>query len=475
MNPHYHIVDWAADHPGLRAGLDLLAAWIDSQMAYGGLPGLSAGIVCDQELIWARGFGLAHLQDARPATPSAIYRIASISKTFTSTAIMQLRDAGKLRLDDPVVAHLPWFAMGGNSAEAPAITLRHLITHTSGLPREAAFPYWLDFQFPSREQLIASLPGQETTYPPETRFKYSNLAVAIAGEVVSAVSGQTYEEYVHSRILDPLGMVSTSVSLPDSQRRRLAAGYTRRLPGVEREITPFTDSDAIAPAANLSSTVEDLAGFISLQFGDGPAGGRQILKGSSLREMHRPHWVFPDWSGARGLGFEVYRHPGRTLVGHGGHVAGYRTQIVFSPDERIGAVVLTNASDGDPMSFTNWIFQHVAPVIAAATKSQPKVGIFQPQWDSYLGRYRNRWSDSQVLRQGEELVLIDPTAENPDGSKYRLVPLDESRFRLEGTDGSGPVGELAVFELGPDGQVERLKIGEGVTFPIQSWVQETES
>ncbi len=221
--------------------------------------------------------------------------------------------------------------------------------------------------------------------------------------------------------------------------------------------------------------MEDLAGFISLQFGDGPAGGRQILKGSSLREMHRPHWVFPDWSGARGLGFEVYRHPGRTLVGHGGHVAGYRTQIVFSPDDRIGAVVLTNASDGDPMSVTNWIFQHVAPVIAEATASPPEIGIFQPQWDSYLGKYRNRWSDSQVLRQGEELVLIDPTAENPDGSRYRLVPVDEGRFRLEGTDGSGPVGELAVFELGPDGRVERLKIGEGVTFPVQSWVQVTES
>ncbi len=102
----------AAD-PGVRSALGLLSAWIESQTAYSGLPGLSIGIVHDQQLVWAAGFGRAGLEPARPATPDTLYRIASITKLFTSTAILQLRDAGKLRLDDPLVEHLPWFPMGG--------------------------------------------------------------------------------------------------------------------------------------------------------------------------------------------------------------------------------------------------------------------------------------------------------------------------------------------------------------------------
>src|SRR5207248_1942829 len=102
-----------------------------------------------------------------PAAPDTLYRIASISKLFTSTAILQLRDRGQLRLDDPVVAHLPWFALEGRGPDDPAITIRHLLTHTSGLPRESAFPYWTDLQFPTREQVVRALPRQRATYPPE--------------------------------------------------------------------------------------------------------------------------------------------------------------------------------------------------------------------------------------------------------------------------------------------------------------------
>src|SRR5262245_29690720 len=189
-----------AQHPEVQSAIRLLEAWIDSQMAYRGLPGMSLGIVHDQDLIWSRGFGFADVERKVPAAPDTVYRIASISKLFTSTAILQLRDRGRLRLDDPVAAHLPWFGLKDHDPEAPAITIGHLLTHTSGLPRESAFPYWTDFHFPTRDQVIETLPQQEVVYPPDTSWKYSNLALTLAGEVVVAASGEAYEEYVRSRI-----------------------------------------------------------------------------------------------------------------------------------------------------------------------------------------------------------------------------------------------------------------------------------
>src|SRR5215468_7395083 len=167
-------------HPDVATQIDLLSAWIEAQMAYSGQPGLAIGLVYDQELVWARGFGYANVEAHVATTPQTIYRIASITKLFTSTAVMQLRDAGVLQLDDPLTKHLPWFSIQQPATDAPPITIRHLLTHTSGLPREAAFPYWTDADaFPTVEQIRATVPHQETVLLPETRWAYSNLALAL--------------------------------------------------------------------------------------------------------------------------------------------------------------------------------------------------------------------------------------------------------------------------------------------------------
>jgi len=198
----------------VRNALKILEAWIESQMAYRQQPGLSIGIVHDQQLIWSKGYGYSDPEKKKQATPKTLYRIASISKLFTSTAIVQLRDAGKLLLDDPIIHYLTWFRIRHPFPDLPTITIRHLLTHSSGLPREAAFPYWTDFQFPTREQVKRSLTEQEIAFPPETQWKYSNLALALVGEIIAEVSGEPYAEYIHRHILEPLEMRSTSVAIP---------------------------------------------------------------------------------------------------------------------------------------------------------------------------------------------------------------------------------------------------------------------
>jgi CubicO group peptidase (beta-lactamase class C family) len=457
-----------ADHPEVRAALDLLTAWTESQMAYAGQPGLSAGIVHEQELIWARGFGWADTAARVAATPDTLYRIASITKLFTATAILQLRDAGRLRLDDPVTQHLPWFALRASAPEGPAITIRHLITHTSGLPRESPFPYWTDARFPSREEVREALARQSAVLPPDTSWKYSNLALTLAGEIVAAVSGVPWAEYVESRVLAPLGMTSTLARTPAPDHPGLARGYGRRLPDGTRAPSPFTDTRGIAPSANMTTSVRDLARFAMLQLRDGPAGGAQVLAGSTLREMHRVHWLDPDWKAGWGLGFRVMRMGERTWVGHGGAVAGFRTQIHVLPASRMAVIVLTNADDGLPLSYVEKAVTWVAPALAAAAPAASPAA-WDPAWERYLGRYRTSWADLQVLRGPEGLAVVDPSQPDPLISRIGLTHVAGDDFRIATKDGYGSHGELVTFELAPDGRVARVRFGQNWATPVRDW------
>jgi D-alanyl-D-alanine carboxypeptidase len=454
--------------PGVPPALDLLSAWIESQIAYSGLPGLSIGIVHDQALVWSRGFGRARLEPARLATPDTLYRIASITKLFTSTAIMQLRDAGKLRLDDPIVEHLPWFRLGRNHPDAPAITIRHLLTHTAGLPREAGFPYWTDGEFPTAPQIQLRLVEQPAALPTETEWKYSNLGLTLAGEIVASVSGRAYPEYVAEHILAPLGMRSTWVTTPPAEHADLATGYTRRLPGESRQAAPHTDCAGITPAANMTTSVTDLARFSMLQFRDGAAGGAQILRGSTLREMQRVHWLEPDWEAGWGLGFRIVRVKGKTYVGHGGSLRGYRTIVHLCPTDRIGVIVLTNADDGNPLPFAEKAFHWVAPAILKAAGPSAPAGP-PPGWERYAGRYRSPWGDAQVLLVDGRLAIIDPSLPDPMLGVIWLHPTAEHTFRGETKIGFGSHNEPVVFIPGDDGRVARLKVGENFLSPVADW------
>jgi D-alanyl-D-alanine carboxypeptidase len=456
-----------AEHPEVASSIKMLEAWIESQMEYRGLPGMSIGIVYNQELIWSKGFGYSDVDNKIPATPQTIYRMASVTKLFTATAIMQLRDEGKLRLEDPISTHLPWFKIRHRFPDAQPITIHHLLTHTSGLPREAAFPYWMENNFPTREQLIESLPTQEAVFAPETRWKYSNLALSLAGEIVAAVSGEPYEVYMEKHVIEPLGMSSTSIIFPEEHRSRLAIAYGRRMPDGKREVRPFMDCKGITPAANLSSTVEDLAHFVAVQMRDGKGGGKQILKGSTLREMHRVHWLEPDWKSGQGLGFQIERDGERTLVGHGGSLAGYRTQVTINLEEKVGVIVLTNADDGNPGFYVKQAFNWVAPAIKKATARPPKVTEPDPEWSHYVGKYRNPWGDTQVLMLNHELVVINPAADNPKDSMLKLIPEGKHTFRITAEKKhSGSIGELVVFQLGSDGKVIRMWAGQNYTYRL---------
>jgi CubicO group peptidase (beta-lactamase class C family) len=456
------------EHPEVASAIDLFEVWVAEQMTYRHQPGVSIGIVHDQELIWARGFGLADIAEERPTGPDTVYRVGSISKTFTAVALMLLRDDGKLRLDDPVRLHLPWLAYQNPFPEGPEITVWNLLTHTSGLPRESAFPYWTDRQFPTPEQMRQALAGQEALFEPGAGYQYSNLAIALAGEVVAATSGESYADFVRRRILEPLGMTRTFVGPPPSDLPERATGYLVSRPDGSRPVGPPTLARGLAAAADISSTVEDLARFVSAQLAAGRPAEERLLRPSTLREMHRVHWLSSGWSSGRGLGFSVWRRDGRTLVGHGGWVAGHRSSIAFDPKTRLGVIVLTNSDEGGPGAYINEALDLIVPAIekASAPVDEPAPALTDP--GRYVGAYHNPWGEvSEVLVRKGRLVIYDhsyPPTDDPTGSLTRLVPDDaEHAFRMEAPPGRR--GTPVVFELREDGRVARVRKGENYLFP----------
>ena len=450
----------AAD-PDVQGAQRLFSAWLEGQMAYRGLPGIVVGVVADQELVWAKGFGYADVRAKKPMTPATKFRMASHSKLFTATAIMQLREQGKLRLDDPVSKYLPWFQVKPAGDDDGPVTIEQLLNHASGLPREAG-DHWTTMSFPTEDEVRKLITDRQAAFAPQVRWKYSNLAYTIAGMVVEQVSGQKWADYVHQHIYQPLGMTASSV---DKNVAGLAVGYGRRLPDGSRDTVPFMDARGMAAATGITSTVEDMAKFVSAQFRNGKMGGRQILSTGSLREMHRVRSLESNWTSGTGIGFGVTRVGNKTYVGHGGGYPGYTTQTSIQLDDKVGVIVLTNTNDSNPGEIARQLMVSVGEAVAKASAQKPKVVAWDPSWARFAGLYRGRFGDSQVVLLNQRLVIITPNAANLQ-NPIALEPLGGGRFRFTAPTGGGPVGEVVRF-VEENGRVVRMITGDSYVDRVQ--------
>jgi CubicO group peptidase (beta-lactamase class C family) len=446
------------DDPRITSALHLLELWLEAQSAYENIPGISMAVVHDQELLWAGGLGYADKEEKKPVTPETIYGIGSISKLFTSIAVLQLRDQGKLRLDDPVVKHLPWFNIKQTYPEGPPITIHGLLTHSSGLPRDADFPYWSApySEFPTGEQIITTLANQATVYPADAHFEYSNLGYALAGEIVTRVSGQDYADYIKQNILVPLGLNDTRPELPEEHKGgRLATGYSSiTRDGIQNKM-PFFQAKGIVPAAGYSSTVIDLARFASWQFRLIGGGKEEVLRANTLKEMQRFQWMDPNTTW--GLGFTVWRSSGKSYVGHGGICAGYRSQLTLQPQEKIAAVFLANSSGVNSWIYAQRACEIVASAIAEALGSPDTAEQPDPALRKYEGTYSSYpWGgESAVLIWKGSLAIVDFPTTNPLGGLEILKHIEGNRFRVIHSDGE-PAAEETVFEMDSSGKVTRI-------------------
>jgi CubicO group peptidase (beta-lactamase class C family) len=459
-----------ADHPRVREATGLIEVWLDAQRAYEGIPGISAAVVHDQEVIWTGATGYADPESGTPATAGTAYSICSISKLFTAIGVMQLRDAGELRLDDQVSDLLPWFDIRDTYEDSPPVTVQGLLTHSSGLPRESEHSYWIEpFDFPTRDEIVQRLDAQEMLYPSDRYYQYSNLGLTLAGEIVAEVSGAPFSEYMRSHILDPLGMRSTwpdigEYPFPD----RLAVGYgSSRRDGSRSRMPPFA-AEGIAPAAGFASTVEDMARFAAWQFDAMESGGDEVLGGNTLREMQRVHWMDPDWKTTRGLGFGVYRNRGVTYVGHSGLCPGFESTIQLYPPDRLAAVVMTNAIGLSPSALAIEMLRLIKPAVVQAIKEQDEArdgatedgrptAEFPPEFRRFVGSYdEDPWGgESAVVPWKDGLAILWLPTMNPLDDLTRLEHVAGNTFRRIRDDGEP--GETYVFIEAGNGRVTGLR------------------
>ena len=433
----------------------LFSAWMEGQLAYRGIPGVAVGVVYDQQLVWSQGFGFADVKNRVPMTPQVKFRIASHSKMFAAIAIMQLREEGRLRLDDPVEKYLPWFKAKPAGDDDGVVTIEQLLSHTSGLQREAG-DHWSSYTFPTEDEIRRLYSDRQAAFAPNVRWKYSNLAFAVAGLVVEQITGQKWATYVQQQMLAPLGMNATSV---DQNVPGLTVPYMRRMPDGSRDVLPFVDARGMAAATGMTSTVDDLAKFVSAQFRRGPRGGAQILSTGSWREMHRVRAVDETWQSGSGLGFDFLRVDNRTWVGHGGGYPGNTTHTLFQLNDKVGVIVLTNTNDSDPRQIAEQLIATVGAAVVKAMPARTPTVAWDPSWARFAGWYRSAMGDSRVVLLNDRLVMISPTSTTV-GTPSTLEPLGGGRFRLMAPGGGSAIGEVVRF-VETNGEVTRMYVGDG--------------
>jgi len=438
--------------------LALVESWLEAQRAYDRVPGLSAAVVLDQELLWSGSSGYADLESKRPASDDTIYGICSISKLFTGIAAMQLRDQGKLHLDDPIDELLPWFNLAQIHEGSPEITLESVLTHSGGLPRESDSPYWMgpNFKFPTSQEVKKRLGEQSTIYPSQRYYQYSNLGLTLVGEIVAEKSGQGFEAYVNEHILEPLRMNDTATGFPtDDREPRIATGYGFSGRDGDFPRMPRYDARGITPAAGFTSTALDHANFASWQFRLLSGKSDDVLDANTLREMQRVRWMDHDWSVARGLAYGVYRLEDRTLVGHGGDCPGFNTRLYLDPVSQYAVITMANRNHVDVSAYAAIIFGilEAGGALAADDGEPPTIAV---ELDAFVGSYDQRpWAgEDMVFLWKDGLAMVTLPTMDPIGEMVQLKHVAGDRFHTVRDDEQA--GHEVLFKRDESGQVTHL-------------------
>src|SRR6266446_1175412 len=442
---------------GIAQALPLLDAWATYSALQQHIPSVALAIVHGDRSVWTKAFGYADVGRKTAATQQTLYRIGSITKTFTALAILQLREAGKLRLDDRVRDHVTTTAIQARNLGVLDVTIRELLTHSSGLQRDLPGTWWTQPSFPEE------FPDHfSATYPSSTEWKYSNVGYALLGEVIAAASGEPWARYLERCVLGPLGMVSTQ-AMPHRDEARLATGYSRPTPGELHVPAQRTDHGAVSPAGGMASTIEDLGRYLAFHMG----GGGSVLGAKSLREMHRPQWLLDDWQTAWGLGMRVRRVDGRVRVGHPGTTPGFAAVMEFIPALKLGVAVLTNADDGNPAGYCDYALQLLTPVVAR--ESARAAPALAEDAERYCGLYRaeNGNTTMFVAALDGQLVYVAPGAPNPYAARVILERTPESHtfiMRQGGAFATLAFGERLTFSTSASGEVTGYDVAPGVRF-----------
>lgn len=405
-------------------------AWLAGQaMKKHHVAGMSIALVDGDELVWTTGFGFADIREQVPATAETVYRVGSITKLFTASATMQLAEQGLLDIDQPLQRYLPGFSIKTRFADAPPVTLRHLLSHHAGLPTDRWKGMWASEPAPL-EKLPDALKEEYVAYPPARIGSYSNLAYSLLGLAIQCVSGREYVRQVEASLLQPLGMDSAGFTLPPALREKLATGYRNSRPELQR---PLRDT----PAGGLYTNAPDLARFMQIFWNDGRCGDRQVLQPQTVAQMLRVQYpdIALDMGPRFGLGWAldgVDIHGGGPVAFHTGGTPLFHSTLMMLPEQRLGVVVLANSAEA-----RGAVDQVAMETLKLALEA--KAGIVQPRpsrvrprptrlsieaAEAMAGTYATTLGMVRINNQGRRLRA------RHDGRHYTLIPRDDGTLEI---------------------------------------------
>ncbi|TKJ22384.1 serine hydrolase domain-containing protein [Blastococcus sp. CCUG 61487] len=443
----------------IRAAAGYLQQWLETQAAHRRVPGVQVAVRSEGELVLSTAVGVADTTPGTPLTTEHLFHVASHSKTFTATAVLQLVDADRMRLDDPIGRYVPELA-GTPVARA---TVRELLGHQSGVTRDgAAADFWqLEGPFPGRGELLAAVLQGGAVHARNEHFKYSNVGYALVGLAIEEVTGRPFAEHVRSALLEPLELSRTGADHDPDRAGEYAAGHTALLLGEhERLVLGHAPTGAYAPATGFWSTAEELSSFAAAAL---LPGDERLISDDARRIMQRLESVVIPYgteAGRYGVGVALSTVGDRQLVGHSGGWPGHITLTLADPATGLVVSVLTNAIDGPAEDLAHGVVKLIDAALTPRAEVPPP-----PEGSpvaSFAGRFAGLWGVLDVVDLGGRLVLVRPTAPDPLHGMEELQVVDGDTLRLAPQPGFGPAGELVPVERDDAGAVAALRLG-GVT------------
>jgi CubicO group peptidase (beta-lactamase class C family) len=455
------------------------------------VPGIAVAIVKDGKVLVAKGYGVRKLGDPTPVDEFTMFGIGSNTKAFTTAALATLVDEGKLSWDDPVYQRLPGFVMY-DPYVSHEMTIRDLLTHRSGMGLgEGDLLFWPHTTY-TREEVIHKLRFMKPQSSFRSHYAYDNLLYMTAGQIIPAVIGTSWDDYVQSRIFAPLGMQHSNVTTTAYKTGDDYAYPHSRVDG-NLQVVPFEPLDNAGPAGSINSCAADMARWVQLQLNHGKFIDREgrLFTEERSREMWTPQTILPvnepprPLSGLKsnfadyGLGWGLRDYRGRKLIGHTGGVSGFVSRVMLVPEENLGIVVLTNAEDGG--AFDSILFHvldhyfHLAPTDWVAgfkavedqekkdaeetmkkseggrdANSKPSLPI-----DKYAGVYNDAWYGPITIRSenGALTISFDHTPGMIGDLQHWQYDTFKAHWRQRTIEDA-----FITFSLNPDGSIESAKM-----------------
>jgi CubicO group peptidase (beta-lactamase class C family) len=389
----------------VAARADKVDDYVKAEMQKQRVPGLSLAVIKDGKIIKAEGYGLANVEHNVPAKPETVYKIGSVSKQLIAAGIMLLIQDGKVSLDDKISKFLE-----GTPDTWKEITVRHLLTHTSGIIREA--PGFDPFKIQNDADVIKTAYPLPLRFAPGEKYEYCNVGYFALVEIISRVSGKSWEAFLNERVFAPLGMTATRTTTTKEIVPGRATGYEWN----KDKLQNATEFLALRPSGAFLSTVLDLAKWDVALYSD------QLFKTTTREQMWTPVKLNSGASHPYGFGWELGTVGGHRRVHHGGSLPGFRATLARYVDDKLTVIVLTNGDNANPGGIALGVADLYIPGLIpqrTVAKVDPKI------FDAYVGQYQpNPVVTLTITREGDKLMLQPSSS----AAKQELLPENDANF-----------------------------------------------